>query len=117
MQLPQFFLSACTVPHGLVLLPSISADAPLHHGVGSPVVVDISSMFADPGVETMSRFTKVYLSASAAEYAIYIAVGVVCGLLSASYYFMYLFNGYADDFHFTAKVPADRLGNVSYRSY
>lgn len=64
-----------------------------HHGVGSPVVADVSSMFADCGVGTPSRFTNIYFIASAAGYATYSAIDVVFEWLSVSYYVLYLFIG------------------------
>lgn len=79
-----------------------------HHGVGSSVV------FADPGVKTMTRFTKSCLTASTAGYAVYRPVRVVYGLLSAMYYVMYLFTGCAGEFHCTVKVSAKCLGNVTW---
>lgn len=88
------------------------------HGVGNPVVMDVNSVFADSGVETTHRFTKTcfwYRIPSAGRYAICGAAGIICGRLSVSYYGMWLFIGFGD-FYFTARVPDDLLGNVTWRS-
>lgn len=45
------------------------------------MALDVTSMFADPGAETMSRFTKVGLIASAVGYAICNAAKIVFRML------------------------------------
>lgn len=88
-----------------------------YHGIRSPVVTDVGSMFDDPGVEASSCFTKIGLIATAAGYAIYCTVGVAFQLLLVSYHIVYIFPGCAGDFHCFSKVFADRLGNVTWRQY